>query len=250
MRFFSFVALSIILASSASAQDGLQLLHRMQAALGGAKKIAAIRYYDETERGNAWTKDGKLVGEVVKRTRWSRPEKLRLDQAGPGNTYVLFFDGKSGWEILPSKGEKSVIDLVGGELQFAQKYVRDLDFHVWLADRDPRYNVTALGSNVIRIADSDDPTHELDITLDSSTWRPEKETTISLADPSNPQPSERRIEEWQVVQGIYFPRRIANFHGGVRLAEGMVEKIELNSGMNLDNLDAKPPGLAPVLKGP
>ena len=103
---------------------------------------------------------------------------------------------------------------------------------------------------MIRIADSNDPTHELDITLDPSTWRPEKETTISLADPSNPQPSERRIEEWQLVQGIYFPRRIANFHSGVRLAEGTVERIKLNSGLKLDDLAAKPPGLDPVITGP
>src|SRR2546430_11423342 len=39
---------------------------------------------------------------------------LRLDQVGPGDTYVLFFDGTSGWEILP---DKTVADLTGGEIR-------------------------------------------------------------------------------------------------------------------------------------
>jgi hypothetical protein len=247
--FFSLVFLYVVLSTSAYAQDGLQLLRKMQTALGGADKIAAIRDYDETERGNAWTKDGKLVGEVIKRTRWSRPSQLRLDQTGPGNSYILYFDGAAGWEILPTKGDKTVIDLVGGELQFAQKYIRDLDFHVWLADRDPRYRISSPEPNVIRIADSEDPSHQLEIALDPITWRPEKEITISLADPANPQPSERRIEEWQVIQGIYFPRRIANFHSGVRLAEGTVEVMKLNIGLKSEDLSAKPLDLNPVLTG-
>jgi len=46
----SFVALgllSVALCSSVSAQDGLQLFHQMQKALGGADRIAAIRDFEE-----------------------------------------------------------------------------------------------------------------------------------------------------------------------------------------------------------
>src|SRR6476661_3223798 len=85
-----------------STQDGLKLLRAMQDALGGAKHIAAVRDYEETIRAQAWDAAGGALGEVRKRTRWMRtPELVRLDQIGPRGTYVLFFDGRAGWEILP-----------------------------------------------------------------------------------------------------------------------------------------------------
>src|SRR5438067_9129446 len=105
-------------------QDGLRLFHKMQEALGGAKRIAAIRDFEQSVRAESWNGNtGQSLGEVRKRTRWIRPSYLRVDQVGPGSTYVLYFDGASGWEILP--GTQRFTELAGGELQFAQKYVRD-----------------------------------------------------------------------------------------------------------------------------
>jgi hypothetical protein len=81
-----------------STSAGLQLLHVMQDALGGADKIAAVRDFEETIRAEAWDASGASLGEVRKRTRWIRtPGLLRLDQIGPRGTYALFFDGRSGW---------------------------------------------------------------------------------------------------------------------------------------------------------
>src|SRR2546430_9904152 len=77
---------------------------------------------------------------------------LRLDQVGPGDTYVLFFDGTSGWEILP---DKTVADLTGGELQFAQDYLRGLNSE-WLADRDAQNVFASPAPNVITITTKND----------------------------------------------------------------------------------------------
>ena len=84
-----------------SRREGLQLLHKMQTALGGAEKIAAIYDYEETVRAEALDINGTRLGEVRKRTRWMRrPNLLRLDQIGPRGTYVLYFEASSGsgWE--------------------------------------------------------------------------------------------------------------------------------------------------------
>ena len=94
-------------APPASTAQGLQLLHRMQDALGGAERIAAIRDFEETVDARTWNPDGTPLGHVRKRTRWMRdPNVIRLDQVGPRDTYVLFYDGSasSGWEILPDRG--------------------------------------------------------------------------------------------------------------------------------------------------
>jgi hypothetical protein len=90
--------------SQASRSDGEALLRKLQDALGGATRIAAVRDFEETIRAEAWDSSGGSLGDVRKRTRWTRsPNVVRLDQIGPRGTYVLYFEGasESGWEILP-----------------------------------------------------------------------------------------------------------------------------------------------------
>src|SRR5262249_45483621 len=94
--------LILTVCTSAPAQDGLQLLQKMQEALGGTERIAAVRDFEELVHAQSWNNEGNPNGEERKRTRWIRPNFLRLDQLGhDNNTYSLYFDGTSGWEILP-----------------------------------------------------------------------------------------------------------------------------------------------------
>ena len=69
-----------------STQAGLQLLHDMQNALGGAKNIAAVRDFEETIRAQAWDSAGNPLGEVRKRTRWiqTRGSASRRGERGDG----------------------------------------------------------------------------------------------------------------------------------------------------------------------
>lgn len=160
---FLVYALAVLSPQPARSQDGLPALHRMQQALGGVAKIAGIKDFEQKVRAQSWNgNNGALIGEVRKRTRWIRPNHLRVDQIGPGSTYVLYFDGTSGWEILP--GTRTAVDLVGGELQFAQKYVRDFVLTTWLADHDPHYRITSPAPNIVQISDGD-MTHPLDVSL-------------------------------------------------------------------------------------
>jgi hypothetical protein len=219
----------------------------MQTALGGAEKIASVRDFEESVRADAWYSDGRPLGEVRKRTRWITPNYLRLDQVGPGDTYVLYFDGTSGWEILP---DKTVANLAGGELKFAQNYLRGLNLNFWLADRDPSRVITSSGPNVIVVSTKGDSSQRTEFTLDPITFLPVKETDISLSNPDHPVPSESRLEQWQAIDGVKFPQRITKFQGGRKLAEITVEQIKLNSGIKAGDLAIKPPDLKPVMSQP
>ena len=243
----SVAMLTLLFCSASSGQDALQLFHEMQTALGGAEKIASVRDFEEKVRADAWYSNGKPLGEVRKRTRWIRPNYLRLDQVGPGDTYVLYFDGTSGWEILP---DKTVANLSGGELKFAQNYLSGLNLNFWLADRDPSRIITSSRPNVIVVSTHGDSSQRTEITLDPVTFLPVKETEISLSHPDHPVPSETRLEEWQAVDGLKFPRRITKFQGGRKLAEITVDQIKLNSGIKASDLAIKPPDLRPVMPQP
>jgi hypothetical protein len=134
-------------------------------------------------RARAWHNDGRSMGEVRKRTRWIRPNILRLDQVGAEDTYVLYFDGTSGWEILP---DKPLANLDAGDLKFAHNYVIGIVLNLWLADRDPNRVITSSGPKVIVVSTTGDSSQKTEITLDPATSLPMKETDISLSDPNHP----------------------------------------------------------------
>jgi hypothetical protein len=243
--FVSLALAALFLCSSVFSQDGLLLFRKMQDALGGADRIAAIRDFEQEVRAESWNGNtGQSMGEVRKRTRWIRPNYLRVDQIGPGSTYVLYCDGATGWEILP--GTQQVVELTGGELEFARRYVEGFRLNTWIADRDPRYRITSPSPNVVRISDGV-ITHQLDITVDAASSLPVKISTITLSDPAHPTPSDELTTEWETVQGIRFPRRWTVFRSGVRVAEAKDARSVVNSGLKLADLAAKPPDLKPVL---
>jgi hypothetical protein len=238
-------ALVLFLGSSGSSPDGLKLFHKMQDALGGGDKIAAVHDFEEVVRAESWDGNtGQSMGEVRKRTRWIRPNYLRIDQVGPGSTYVLYFDGTTGWEILP--GTQQVVELTGGELEFARGMVRGMRLNTWIADRDPRYSITSPAANVVRISDGD-VTHQLDITVDAASSLPVKMGFTTLSDPEHPDHGENVLAEWDTAQGIRFPRRWTVFRSGVRVAEAKEARVFVNSGLKQADLAAKPADLKPVL---
>ena len=222
----------------------MQLFHKMQDALGGADKIAGIHDFEESVRANAWDFSGNSMGVVRKRTRFIRPGHLRLDQVGQRDTYVLYFDGTSGWEILP---DGTVADLKGGELTFAHNYLYGFNLNIWLADRDPRYAIESPAPNVVTIVAKDDSWPGMEITLDPATFLPIKTAGISHADPAHPVTSATRLERWHEVAGVKFPEVTTNFHNGTKVAEIIVEETKVNRALKTADLSAKPKDLKPVM---
>jgi hypothetical protein len=218
-----------------SQDDGVELFHKMQRALGGADKLAAINDFEETVKANVWNESGKPMGFVRKRTRWIKPNVLRLDQVGPRDTYVLYFDGTAGWEILPDRqsvGKTTgvAIDLVGDELEFARGYLANFWLKQWLADRMPGYTVSSPAQNVVRVSVNDKST---DIVLDASSGLPDG----------------KEIRAWKKIDGIRFPSRRWNYHNGIRLADIRTINIKLNRGLKPEVLSRKPYDFKPVMTG-
>jgi hypothetical protein len=226
-------------------QDAKRLFHRMQIALGGGDKIAAVRDFEECVHADTWNDAGKSHGVVYKRTRWIKPAVLRLDQIGPGDTYVLFFSGASGWEILPDRG---FAELTGDELMFARRYANGVDLKLWLADRDSNNLFAISRDDVISISIKADASHKTEITLDPATFLPLKESSISLVDAAHPVVTQTRLfQDWERFQGLEFPRRITNFHNGKRVAEIRLLELKLDNRTKSEDLAVKPEDLKPQM---
>jgi len=236
---------SLCLGVSAFPQDGLPLFRKMQNALGGADRIAAIRDFEQLVSAESWNGlTGQSIGEVRKRTRWISPNHIRVDQVGPGSTYVLYCDGTAGWEILP--GTQEVVALTGGELEFAREMVKGFRLNTWIADRDPRYRITSPSPNVVRLSDGDIK-DQLDITIDAASSLPARLRFTTLSDPAHPVTGEEVTTDWETVQGIRFPRRWTVLRSGLRVAEAKDARSFVNSGLKLEDLAAKPPDMKPVM---
>jgi len=231
--FSFFVGIAILLLCTPSrGQDSLQLFHRMQNALGGADKVAAIHDFEDVVRADAWHDDGRPMGVVRKRVRFIRPAYLRIDQVGREDAYVLYFDGTAGWEILPNG---TVADLAGDELKFAQNYVWHLNLNVWLADRNPQCRITAPAPYVLVVTDKNDPSLKEKLTLDAKTFLPTNSGSLS---------------NWQAFAGVKFPQQISSFHNGTKVAAITVERTKINHGLKLADLSVKPPDRRPVMPLP
>lgn len=190
---------------------------------------------------------GKFYGVVYKRTRWIKPNFLRLDQVGPGNSYVLYFDGKSGWEILPDKG---FIELSGAELSYAKGYLSGVNLNAWLADRDPHNQFTATTSTVVSISSDADDSDKTEMTLDSATFLPVKETLITCGNSDHPIAKQsREFEGWEDFQGVKFPRRIINFHHNQKVADIKLQYIKADRQMVSRVLSVMPENLKPQMSG-
>ena len=196
----------------------------MQTALGGTDKIAGVRDLDWTVNAVTFDHNGKRIGNVTKRTRWIRPNYLRLDQAGPGDTYVLYFDGKSGWEILPDK--PGVRKLVGSELDFARRYLWGFRLNVWVADRMGNYRISSPSTGLIRFTRSD---LSFDLRLNPRTNLP--------AD----------VAAWTEIRSVRFPARIVNSHPNGGSADENTVKLLFNSGLDSGALAVVPRDMKPVL---
>jgi hypothetical protein len=240
------LVIPLVSVEAVSAQTALQLFHEMQLALGGAQNISAIRDFDQTVRAKTWDRQGRPLGTVRKRVRWIRPNYLRIDQSGPYDSYVLFFDGREGWEIMP---DRSVRDLSGGELTFAQNYLHGLDVNLWLADHDPSTVVASSATNILVITPGGDKSRSITVTLDPLTHLPVTQGSTSHSDPHRPVPAYTIPDEWRAINGVRFPGRIRNFHEGRMLAEITVESMQVNLGIKPSGLSTKPADLRPVISG-
>jgi|ERR1700684_4453218 hypothetical protein len=245
--FFLF-AVSAFSVCHSQSLNGPQLFHKMQTALGGAETIASVRDFEQIVHADSWLDDGTPRGAVVrKRVRFVRPHYLRIDQTGPGDTYVLYCDGTSGWEILP---DGTVSELAGGELQSAQGYLQSLNLNFWLADRDPSRVITSSGYSVIVTSPKGNRPEKIEIALDPVTFLPLKQSEILHAGSDHPVHQELRFEQWEASGGVKFPKRISNFHDGSKRAVITADLTRLNSGIKPSDLANKPADLRPVMSGP
>jgi hypothetical protein len=227
--------------SAAADRQALAVLHRMQAALGGADQLAAIRALDWTVSAQTWDASGSPGPDGIRRIRWMRPNLFRKDQHAGSVTVLEFFDGNGGWEVVPDGG---LLELKGNELAIVRREAAGFWPNIVLADRSSRFQIRSGGGDSIRITSADDSDVVVEISVDPGTGLPIRGYSAPLSGSvtTTYQRVRQRMEyrEWQSAGAIRWPHKTINYHDDVKRAEITTTEIQLNPSMRPEDLSSQP----------
>ncbi|MBL8232464.1 MAG: insulinase family protein [Bryobacterales bacterium] len=217
-------------ADSQTLAAGKQLLAKLQAAVGGADKIASVKDYTHKANVTVQNVPGGLKVEQLTRIL---PPQIRLDQKLPFGTITVYSDGKGGGFIAGPQGTGPLPP------QFAKQTQEELfrsPISLWLSDRVAGRQVNAAGPNVVEITDAQNNWARVEL---DAAGLPVK-VTYKTQDMSGPAENEGVYSDWKDVDGLKLPHSMKVSQKGKVVAEIAIAEYKLNSGLKEEDLSKKP----------
>jgi zinc protease len=216
----------------AAAAQGTALLKRVQQAMGGADKLAAVKDMTESAEMARTPAAGGL--KIKQQNRWIAPTIFRQDLILPIGTIVAFCDGKSGWLSQP----QGVFPMPPTVVKQAQGEI----FREWvtlvLSDRDASRTVTASGPSAVDISGTEG--QSVHIEIDQATGLPARQIYKETGMGGPPSEVTETFSDWRDVDGIKLPFKVLMEQNGQKVGEATVSEIKLNSGLKPEELSKKP----------
>jgi zinc protease len=216
-------------ADQATLEKGKALLQRVQQALGGADKLAAVK--DLQYQANVEVQTPGAVMKVKQTNSIVAPSSLRQDIELPFGKQSVYSDGNAGWmagfqgmQALPPQ----VVRQVRGEL-FRQIAL------LALSDRDPNRTVNYAGEGTLEISSKDGESVRLEV--DEKTGMPAK---TSYQEAGGQGPVSQIFADWRDVDGIRLPFEWTTMQGDKKFATVKIDSYKINSGLTPEVLSKKP----------
>jgi zinc protease len=208
-----------------------KLLARVQEAVGGAEKLAAVKDMLEVAELHV---DPSFGGATMKRTdRWVAPAYFREDTELPFGIVSIYGDGKTGWMSSP----QGQAPLPAAQLKPVQDKLVRLFFPMLLSDRLPGRKVTWIGDGTLEISDGHGSTVRLFV--DQKTGMPAKVEYGSPSMNGPPSTIDETYDAFEEVNGVKIPKHTTILQNGRKYADVVVESIKLNSGLKSEDLGKK-----------
>jgi hypothetical protein len=215
----------------ASLAKGTALLQRVQQALGGADKLAAVKDLQFHADLEVFTPGATM--KVKQTNSFIAPSTVRQDNELPFLKQSVYSDGTAGW-ISGMQGVQNlpppVLKQIHGE-GFRQMV------SLALSDRDADRTVNQPADGVLEISSKDG--ESVSITVDEKTGLPAK-----LAYQQSPAEGGTAVEEvfsdWRDVDGLHLPYQWSITQGGKKFAAVTVQDYKINSGLSAETLGTRP----------
>jgi zinc protease len=216
--------------SSASVAQGRVLLSRMQEAMGGKSKLAAVKDFDRTAEGTAQFSG---PAKVKQRERFIAPAYIREDQQLPFGTVTVYSDGKSGWMAGPQGAQP----LPGPVMKQVEAEVFHNLLTLALSDADASRTVAASAPDILEIRDKGGNVTRLEL---NSAGLPAKQMYESMQMTGKSQPVEEVFSDWREVNGVKTPFHVVIRQSGKDFADLTVTEMKINTGITIEELSKKP----------
>jgi zinc protease len=224
-------------ANPASLAKGQARLGRVQQALGGADKLAAVKDLQFHADLEVYTPGATM--KVKQTNSFIAPSTVRQDNELPFMKQSVYSDGTSGW-LSSVQGVQNLTPPVLKQIQGEEfRQIASLA----LSDRDPNRTVNLAADGTLEISSKDG--ESVRITVDDKTGLP-----IKLAYQQSAAEGGSAVEEvfleWREVDGIHLPFQWSIMQGGKKFAGVTVEDYKINSGLTAETLGQKPAPAPPI----
>jgi zinc protease len=216
----------------ASLEQGKRILARVQQAVGGADKIAAVKDYTAVSDVRMSAAGGGMTASEME--RWMAPGNIREEGDTAQGRVVVYSDGKSGWV---TRGRASGI-LLGTQLKALQGDLFRAYFSLLLSDRVAGRTVSALDEDTIEIASADGLA--VQIAVNPETGLPERFSYLQPLASGPPALIQETITQFGEVAGLRVPYQHSTRREGNAFSESSVKEFKVNSGLVLTDLERRP----------
>ena len=213
----------------ATREKGKQLLQRVQTALGGADKLAAVK--DLVYHAQVAVETPGAVMKVKQTNSYLAPSSLRQDIELPFGKQSVYSDGTTGW-IASIQGmmgvSPAVLKQVRGEV--FRQMVR-----LAVSDRQEGVTVSLAGPGAVEISSKEGESARLEV--DEKTGLPLK---ISYPQEGGQGTVVQEYSDWRDVGGMKMPFHWEITQAGKKFATVTVDDYKVNSGLTPEVLGKKP----------
>jgi len=217
---------------TASLAKGKALLARMQQAVGGMEKLAAVK--DSVLVADYVVDQNGRVTSIKHTEQWITPSHYREDNELGGGTISAYFDGEFGWITIPGGS----VPLSGVTLKRVQGNLFR-QFQLLLQGGSlPGTTANAVDDQTVEITG---PAGQwVRVMLDPATGLPAKMRYDGVPRTGSPLLNEEFWSDFHDVGGLKIPFKIAITEGGRRYADVTILEYRINSGLKVSDLDKRP----------
>jgi predicted Zn-dependent peptidase len=219
-------------ADNTGLEKGKLILARVQNAMGGAEKLAAVQ--DSTQVAE-FQLSQEAGGFSVKETdQWVAPTHFRQESIYPQLSLTAYCDGKFGW-IANRQGSAA---LEGAQLKQVQGDLFRWFFRLFLSDRIQGRVVNGLDDMTLEISDPDGQIAR--VTVDPQSGMPQILQYSIVPVNGAPIAVEETWSDFRDVSGIKLPFRMLITYSGHKFADVVVNSYKVNSGLRAQDLQKRP----------
>ena len=218
-------------ADAGSIERGRQLLERIQKAVGGADRLAAIK--DSTQVAQLTLSSAAGSMNLKETDRWLAPGHFRQESELPQGRITAFYDLDMAWFATPGGSGP----LAGPQLKQVQSDLFRVYWRLLLSDRDPDRTVSALDDHTIEISGKSGDVVRVEI--DPRTGLPGRVYYQAAAASGPALPVQETWTDFRDVAGVRVPFAVTIMQGGRKFADVVVNDIKVNQGLKLEDLQRR-----------